>query len=37
LTFFGIVLAPVVRRFFHKFHLEVAEKKSQLPDPKKQP
>jgi hypothetical protein len=36
-TIIAIVLAPVVHRFFHKFHLDVVEKRSQLPDPKKQP
>jgi len=30
----GIVLAPVMHRFFHKFHLDLAGKKNQFPDPK---
>jgi hypothetical protein len=37
ITIIAIVLAPVVRRFLHKFHLDIAEKRSQPPDPKKQP
>jgi hypothetical protein len=36
-TIIGIVLSPVVHRFFHKFHLEAAEKKSPLPDPNRRP
>ncbi len=29
ITIIGVVLAPVAHRFFHKFHLELDDKKSQ--------
>jgi hypothetical protein len=29
ITIIGVVLAPVAHRFFHKFHLELGDKKSQ--------